>query len=141
LIFLVDTNVLSEISGREYADKRVLAWFDSVPESDLYVSVIAVGEIEQGVERLRRRDPEQARVYEEWLDKLQKRFSDRIMPVTLEVAYEWGRLNVPDPIGTEDGLIAATAKVNGLTVATRNVSDFVRTGVNILNPWEHAADN
>lgn len=106
----------------------------SVPEPDLYLSVLVVGEIRQGIERLRRRDPGQAAPYEVWLSALVQGFADRLVPVTAEVCEEWGRLDVPDPLPVIDGLMAATAKVRGWTFVTRNVADLARTGVRLLNP-------
>ena len=108
----------------------------SVKGADLYLSVLVVGEIRQGVERLRRRAPAQAAVYENWLAMLRRGYADRIVPVTADIAEEWGRLNVPDPVSTVDGLMAATAKVMGLTLVTRNTADVARTGVRVLDPFE-----
>lgn len=132
--FLLDTNVLSEIR-KPRADANVQRWFRSVDDSELYISVLVVGEIRQGVERLRRRDPGQAAVYESWLAALQRRYRDRIVPISGEIAEEWGRLNVPDPLGVIDGLMAATAKVGGLTLVTRNTAHVARTGVALLDPF------
>jgi predicted nucleic acid-binding protein len=113
-------------------------WLDSVSGTDLYISVLVVGEIRQGIERLRRRDVRQAEVYEAWLDVLRRVYRDRVIPITIEVAEEWGRLNVPDPIAGIDGLMAATAKVHDLTLVTRNSADVARAGVRVLNPFEPA---
>jgi predicted nucleic acid-binding protein len=135
--FLVDTNVLSEVR-KPTADANVRAWFASVPDPDLYLSVLVVGEIRQGVERLRRRDPARAAVYDEWLAKLLRDYADRIVPVTADVAQEWGRLNVPDPVPVIDGLFAATAKVHDWTLVTRNTRDLARRGVRLLDPFQPA---
>src|SRR5204862_79293 len=83
------------------------------------LSVIAVGEIRRGIERIRRRDMRAARTLEAWLEKLVSEHADRILPVDVQVAEEWGRMNVPDPIPVVHGLMAATAMVSGLTLATR----------------------
>ena len=133
--FLLDTNVLSE-ARKPNGNPRVLAWLASVKASDLYLSVLVVGEIRNGIERLRRRDARQSVVYEDWLAKLRHSYSDRILPVTVEVAEEWGRMNVPDPVPVIDGLLAATARVQGLTFVTRNTADLSRSGVRLLNPFE-----
>lgn len=133
--FLLDTNVISEARKRS-PDSNVRAWLASVPEPDLYLSVLVVGEIRQGIERLRRRDPAQAAPYETWVSALVHGFADRLVPVTAEVCEEWGRLNVPDPLPVIDGLMAATAKVRGWTFVTRNVADLARTGVGLLNPFD-----
>jgi toxin FitB len=133
--FLLDTNVISEARKRA-PDPNVRAWLASVPEADLYLSVLVVGEIRQGIERLRRRDPAQAAPYETWLSALLHGFADRLVPVTADVCEEWGRLNVPDPLPVVDGLMAATAKLRDWTFVTRNVADLARTEVRLLNPFE-----
>ncbi len=135
MAFLLDTNVVSEVR-RSAADSKVRAWLASVPDAELHLSVLVIGEIRQGIERLRRRDPAQAGVFETWLSTLLHDYADRIIPVTVEVAEEWGRLNVPDPLPVIDGLMAATAKVRGWTLVTRNVTDLARAGVRLLNPFD-----
>jgi predicted nucleic acid-binding protein len=116
-----------------------MRWFDSVETDDLYISVLVVGEIRQGIEGLRRRDPVQAGHLESWLAGLRRGYADRILPVDLEAAEEWGRMNVPDPVSTRDGLMAATAKVRNMTFVTRNTSDVARTGVRLLDPFDASA--
>lgn len=133
--FLLDTNVLAEVR-KARAHRAVAAWFDSVSGSGLYLSVLVVGEIQQGVDRLRRRDPRQAATYDAWLRSLRRDFAERILPITEEIAVEWGHLNAGDPLPMVDGLLAATAKVHALTLVTRNVADVGRTGVAVLNPFE-----
>ena len=133
--FLLDTNVISE-ARRPRGDANVKAWLASVPADNLYLSVLVVGEIRGGRERLRRRDPVQADAYEGWLATLRRDYADRLLPVTAEVADEWGRMNVSDPVPVVDGLMAATAKVKCLTLVTRNTADIERSGVRILNPFE-----
>ncbi len=125
--FLLDTNVVSEIRRRA-PHPHVLGWFASVPASELFLSVLVVGEIRQGIERLARRDPAQADVFESWLTQLVAVYEDRIVQVTTEVAQAWGRLNVPDSIPVVDGLLAATALVRGWTLVTRNAADIASTG-------------
>ena len=133
--FLLDTNVVSE-ARRPQGNANVKAWLAAAPAGSLYLSVLVVGEIRRGIEQLRRRDPQQAAVYEAWLVRLRKDYADRILPITSDIAEEWGRMNVPDPVPVIDGLMAATAKVSGLTLVTRNTVDLVRTGVPLLNPFE-----
>lgn len=134
--FLVDTNVLSELRKGRRCDANVARWATAHPTEDLFTSVLVLGEIRQGIERARRRDADKALVLERWLDTVRLAFEARILPVDQAVAEEWGRINVPDPIPVIDGLLAATAKVNGLTLATRNVADLPRTGARVLNPFE-----
>jgi toxin FitB len=132
--FLLDTNVVSEIR-RKSPNAGVESWFASVPAEELYLSVLVVGEIRQGIDRLARRDPAQADVYEQWLAQLVDVYRDRIVPITADVADTWGRLNVPDPIPVVDGLLAATALVHDWTLVTRNGGDIAGTGVRLLNPF------
>jgi len=134
--YLLDTNVLSELR-KPKADPRVRAWFDTVPGSALYVSVLVIGEVRQGIERLRHKDPARTDMFEQWLATLLRSYADRIVPITSEVAEEWGRLNVPDPLPVVDGLLAATAKVKGWTLVTRNTADVARSGVRVLDPFQH----
>jgi toxin FitB len=132
--FLLDTSVVSELRRRQ-VDAGVASWFAAARSVDLHLSVLVVGEIRQGIERLGRRDRGQATVYEKWLADLLDLYADRVAPVTVEVAEAWGRLNVPDPLPVVDGLLAATALVHGWTLVTRNVSDVRRTGVRLLDPF------
>ena len=134
--YLIDTNVISELRKGARADRRVADWFAGLAEDDLYVSVLTVGEIRKGIERIRLRDRRAAASLERWLHEVLVAHQDRILPVDEAVADEWGRLNVPDPLPVVDGLLAATATVHGLVLATRHVKDLRRTGVRLLNPFE-----
>jgi predicted nucleic acid-binding protein len=133
--FLLDTNVVSE-ARRRGGNTGVRRWLAQRRTAELYLSVLVVGEIRQGAERLRRRDPTQAEVFDRWLEELRAGYGDRILPITAEVAAEWGRRNVPDPIPVVDGLMAATAAVHGLTLVTRNTADMSRTGATVLDPFD-----
>jgi toxin FitB len=134
--FLVDTNVLAELRKGARANPRVRSWFASLEPDAIVLSVLTIGEIRRGIDNIRRRDATAARALERWLRRLITEHGDRLLPVDLEVAEEWGRLNVPQPLPVIDALLAATAKVHGLTVATRNVKDVARTGVDWVNPFE-----
>lgn len=134
--YLVDTNILSELRKGKRCHRSVARWFAHVGDDEVYLSVLTVGEIRRGIERIRRRDEESAGVLEHWLDLVLSEHGDRVLPVTREVADAWGRLSVPDPTPAVDGLIAATAKVHGLTLATRNSRDFARTRLPCVNPFE-----
>jgi toxin FitB len=136
--YLLDTNVVSEVRKPD-GNPHVRAWLATVRGDELFLSVLVLGEIRHGIERLRRRDPRQAGVYEAWLATLSRDYADRIVPVTADVAKEWGRLNVPDPLPVIDGLLAATARVRGLTLVSRNTADLARTGVRLLNPFQPPA--
>jgi toxin FitB len=138
LSFLLDTNVVSEI--RRGRDQYVRAWVEGVEDVDLHLSVLTLGEIRKGIELLRGRDPAQAEVFASWLDELGTRFSDRIVPIDARIAEEWGRLNATAPRNTVDSLIAASARVRGFTVVTRNTRDFEDCSVEVLDPWQPPSD-
>lgn len=138
-MFILDTNVVSELrkarSGR--ADTNVSRWAASVEPSTLYISVITAMELEAGVLQIERRDAAQGAILRRWLQaKVLTEFDGRILPIDLPVAQRCARLHVPDRKSDRDALIAATGLVHGMTVVSRNVSDFAATGVNLVNPWE-----
>jgi predicted nucleic acid-binding protein len=139
LSLLLDTNVVSGI--RRGRDPHVQAWAERVEDVDLYLSVMTLGEIRKGIELLRDRNPAQAQVFASWLGELHTRFAERIVPIDATVAEEWGRLNATARRNTVDSLIAATARVHGLTVVTRNTEDFKGCGVALLNPWQLQPDS
>lgn len=114
-------------------------WISSVPTTDLYLSVLTLGEVRRGIGLLERRDPSQADVYEAWLVTVLRDYADRVLPIDAEVAEEWGRISVPDPVSVVDNLMAATAKVKNMTLVTRNTSDVARTGARLLNPFDSCA--
>jgi hypothetical protein len=133
--YLLDTNILSELR-KTHPDRCVARWYATVPDDYLYLSVLVIGEIRQGIERLRPRDADQARALDDWLRTLETVYQERIVPISTEIAEEWGRLNVPDPLPVVDGLLAATARVHRWTLATRNTQHAERTGVQLVNPFE-----
>ncbi|GIH71042.1 type II toxin-antitoxin system VapC family toxin [Sphaerimonospora thailandensis] len=136
--YLLDTNVISEVRKRN-GSAQVKGWIAEANGPTLYLSSLSVGEIRRGIESRRRTDPKQAVALERWLHGLHLQFRDRIVPVTPAVADEWGRLNALRTLPTMDGLIAATARVNGWTLVSRNVKDFLGTGVSVINPFEPIA--
>jgi toxin FitB len=138
--FLLDTNVVSELRKGEKADRAVLQWMSLADDADLFLSVLVVGEIRKGVERVRRRDRVAAQALETWLRQITTDYSERVLPITAEIAETWGRFNVPDPLPVIDSLLAATAHVHGMTVATRNVDDIARTGVPVVNPFNDTGE-
>jgi predicted nucleic acid-binding protein len=135
LSYLVDTNVISELRKGTRCDPNVRAWFSPIPEEEIFLSVLTIGEIRKGIESIRLRDQAASRVLDRWLRQLVSSYRDRILPVDQEAAERWGEMNVPDPLPVLDGLIAATARVHDLTVATRNAKDMARTGVPFVNPF------
>lgn len=135
-MFLLDTNVVSELRRPERAAPQVRQWASTQALSNFYLSAVTVLELELGVLRVERRDRHQGALLRGWLEgQVLAQFAGRIHPVDAEVARRCAALHVPDPRSERDALIAATALVHGLTVATRNVADFAPTGVKTFNPW------
>jgi hypothetical protein len=139
LNYLIDTNIISEIRKRDRCDLNVAAWYASLDDEALYLSVLVLGEIRRGVERVRPSDPVQARALEAWLTQVIKLFGDRILPIDQAVADAWGRMGAARPLSAIDALLAATAKVNGMTLVTRNAAHVAGLGVGVLNPFEAPA--
>ncbi len=133
--YLLDTNVLSELRKGDRANPGLLSWISRVDDEGLFTSVLVLGELRRGILSLRRRDPVAASSLDQWLARLGEQFSDRLLPMDRDTALRWGELNVPDPLPTVDGLLAATALVHDLTLVTRNTRDVERTGVRLLNPF------
>lgn len=132
--FLLDTNVVSELRKGDRADPALRAWYEGVGGTDLYLSTLVLGEIRRGVEMARRRDAAKARALELWLDQVRQAFAPQTLGVSAEVADEWGRMSAVRSIPTIDGLLAATAKVHGLTLVTRNVA-HVTDLVDVVDPF------
>ncbi|MEV7627350.1 type II toxin-antitoxin system VapC family toxin [Actinoplanes sp. NPDC089786] len=136
MAFLLDTNVVSEMR-KSRPDRNVVAWFRDNSAAVAYISVLVVGEIRRGIELTRPGDQGRADALDSWLDQLVKVYQDRVLPVSVAAAEEWGRLlAVPQPPPVVDALMAATAKAHRLTLVTRNVKDVERTGVAVVNPFE-----
>lgn len=137
-MFVLDTNVISELrkatTGK--ANPRVVAWAASIRPAALFLSVITLLELEQGVLMLERRDPRQGAAIRQWLERqVLPAFEGRILPIDDPVARRCARLHVPDPRKERDALIAATALVHGMTVVTRDMADFEPTGALLFDPW------
>ena len=135
MTFLVDTNVISELRRGRHAAAAVTAWFAAVPAEQIFTSVVVLGEIRRGIERLARRDKPQAEVLERWYASMRQQLQTRVLPVDEPIMMMWSRISVPDPLPAYDGLIAATALVNNMTLVTRNTADFRRVGVSAVDPW------
>ncbi|MEO5755680.1 MAG: type II toxin-antitoxin system VapC family toxin [Mesorhizobium sp.] len=132
-MYLLDTNVVSDVQRRL---PKPTAWLASIDPTSLNLSVITIGEIERGIVKQRKVDPERATRLDLWLRELRRDNADRILAITEEVALAWGRISAGRTRGSADALIAATALVHDLILVTRNVADFDDTGVTVLNPWE-----
>ena len=135
-MFLLDTNVISELRKGLKCDPAVARWYRGVREDEIFLSVLVIGEIRQGIERLRPRNSRHAHVLENWLAELLEAFGDRILPVDERTAQHWGRLNARETFPVIDSLLAATATAHNLTLVTRNNRDIERSGVRCLNPFE-----
>lgn len=134
---LVDTVVVSELRRPERAHPRVTAWARALQPTERFISAISILELETGILLMERRDPVQGRSLRTWLEeRVLPAFAGYILPVDLTVARRCARLHVPNPRPERDAMIAATGLVHGLSVATRNVSDFEPMGVPVINPWE-----
>lgn len=134
--FLVDTNIISEVRKGSRCDADVAAWYGTIDDSDLFLSVLVLGEIRRGVELVRPRDPEQAAVLDTWLGEVDAAFGERVLAVDRTVTNEWGRMGAIRPVPVIDGLLAATAKVHELTLVTRNDADVAGLGAEVLNPFK-----
>jgi predicted nucleic acid-binding protein len=138
MMYLLDTNVVSELrkTNSDRADRLVTAWARGIAAESMFLSAISVLELERGTLLMERRDPAQGAMLRSWMKNLvMPSFAGRILPVDTPVALRCAALHVPDPKSYRDALIAATALVHGMTVVTRNVSDFEPSGVAVLNPW------
>lgn len=138
-MYLLDTNVISELRKvtSKKVSKNVVKWAKNVSPSSLYISVITVLELEMGIHSMERRDSSQGALLRTWMDThVLPAFSDRVLFFDIAVAKCCAKLHIPDKKSDRDAIIAATALVHGMTVVTRNVSDFEKTGVDLINPWE-----
>jgi predicted nucleic acid-binding protein len=134
--YLIDTNIISEVRKGQRCDPNVAKWYEKIEDGSLYLSVLVIGEIRKGIERVRLKDDAQANTIEIWLTAVDKAFGERILPVDRAIANEWGRLNASRPLPVIDGLLAATAKIHRMTLVTRNTADIADLGVRVLNPFE-----
>lgn len=135
-MYILDTNVISELRKARKTHPNVKKWAQSLPSASLCISAISLLELEIGILLVARRDKEQGSILRAWMDgHVLPTFSGRILAIDAAVAQRCATLHVPNPRSDRDALIAATALVHGLTVATRNVADFEQTGVSVVNPW------
>ena len=132
---LIDTNVISQVRKGASCAPNVAAWFETVGDGSLYLSVLVLGEILRGVERSRSKGPRKAIALESWLISVATSHASRILPVDHAVANEWGRMSATHPVSTVDALLAATAKVNRMTLVTRNITDVTDLGADVLDPF------
>ncbi len=136
-MYLLDTNVVSELRKAKKADRNVRVWARSASATHLFISVISVLELETGILLIERRDRKQGAMLRSWMENhVLPTFAGRILAIDTTVAQRCAALHVPNPRSDRDALIAATALVHRMTVVTRNVDDFEVTGVKLLNPWK-----
>ena len=133
--YLIDTNIISEVRKGDRCDAHVSAWYASISDGDIFLSTLVLGEIRKGIELARPSDPDKAVALERWLRQVEAMFDGRVLGIDNAVSDQWGRLSAIRPIPVIDGLLAATALVNGLTLVTRNDRDIAGLGAVVLNPF------
>jgi predicted nucleic acid-binding protein len=136
LNYLLDTNVISEFQKGNQMHPLVQKWWSDTDVQSVYVSVMVLGEIRQGIERLRIRDPQRARAIERWLQSIVRSMGARVLVVNQQIADAWGRMGIKRTLPLVDSVLAATALAHDLTLVTRNTKDIKDTGVRYLNPFE-----
>ncbi|HEX5281974.1 MAG TPA: type II toxin-antitoxin system VapC family toxin [Micropepsaceae bacterium] len=138
--YLIDTNIISEVRKGARCDAHVSAWYASIADEDLFLSTLVLGEIRKGVELARPRDAAKAAALERWLREVEAAFNGRVLGIDNTVSDQWGRMSAFRPVPAIDGLLAATAFTNGLTLVTRNDRNVAGLGATVLNPFK-AAEN
>jgi predicted nucleic acid-binding protein len=134
--YLIDTNIISEVWKGERCDTHVSAWYASIADEDLFLSTLVLGEIRKGIELSRPRDAGKAVALERWLREVEIAFDGRTLGIDNAVSDQWGRMSAIRPVPVIDGLLAATALVNGLTLVTRNDRNVAGLGATVLNPFK-----
>ncbi|WFB37424.1 type II toxin-antitoxin system VapC family toxin [Kiritimatiellota bacterium B12222] len=133
---LLDTNILSELRKGKKADQHVRQWAQTIAHTPQYISVLSLGEINKSIGIIHRKDPTQAQMLQEWLNGIEIRYADCLLPVCTQVSKVWGQLQSQRSLPVIDGLLAATAQVHHLSIATRNSIDFKDLGVAVVNPFD-----
>ena len=136
--YLIDTNIISEVRKGARCNAHVAAWYASVSDEELFLSTLVLGEIRKGVELARPRDANRAAALERWLREVEAAFDGRVLGIDNTVSDNWGRMSAIRPVPVIDGLLAATALTNGLTLVTRNDRDVAGLGATVLNPFRAA---
>jgi predicted nucleic acid-binding protein len=135
-MYLLDTNVLSELRRGKRADAKVATWSRAVHPTDLFLSIVTILEVERGILLVERRDKKQGAMLRAWLnERVMPQFDGRILAVDTAIAQKCAALQIPHPRPHLDALIAATAIVHQLKLATRNIRDFEDIGLEVVNPW------
>jgi len=136
LKYLLDTNVISELRKGVRANAAVREWWSATGELDVYTSVMVVGEIRNGIERLRVRDPKRAAENENWLNTMKAAMGPRLLVVNQMIAEVWGEMGLKSTLPLVDSILVATAVSHNLTLVTRNTKDIQDIGVSYLNPFD-----
>jgi predicted nucleic acid-binding protein len=134
LNYLLDTNVLSE-PKRPRPDPKVMSWIESAPLPTLFISVLSLGELTRGIALMLKRDLDRAEFYRDWLLAVRRQYAGRVLAVDAGVAETWGMMSATGSLAVADALLAATARMHGLVLATRNRRDFENLGVEVFDPW------
>ena len=135
--YLLDTNVVSE-TRKSTLDLRVKEWFDAIPSSSLYISVLTLGEIRKGIEKLFTESGKKQQIVSWFENEIPRWFGANILPITPEIADKWGSITSFSKCANNhaiDSLLAATALTHNLKIVTRNVKDFDVPGLEVINPW------
>ena len=133
--YLIDTNIISEVRKGKRCDPHVAAWYASIADEELFLSTLVLGEIRKGIELVRSKNPDKAEALERWLRQVEAAFDGRVLGIDNAVSDQWGRMNAIRSLPVIDGLLAATAATNGLTLVTRNDRDVAGVGAMLLNPF------
>ena len=133
--YLIDTNIISEFRKGKRCDRHVAAWYASIADEELFLSTLVLGEIRKGIELARSKNPDKAEALERWLRQVEAAFDGRVLGIDNAVSDQWGRMNAIRSLPVIDGLLAATAATNGLTLVTRNDRDVAGVGAMLLNPF------
>jgi len=139
--YLIDTNIISEVRKGARCDANVSSWYASVADEDLFLGTLVLGEIRKCVELARPRDSGKAVALERWLWEVEAAFNGRVFGIDNAVSDQWGRMSAIRPIPAIDGLLAATALTNGLTLVTRNDRDVAGLGAMVINPFNGAEND
>jgi predicted nucleic acid-binding protein len=135
--YLIDTNIISEVRKGHRCDPNVSDWYASIDDDELFLSTLVLGEIRKGIEIARSRDPAKAAALEQWLRQVETAFGARVLGVDNSISDRWGCMSAIRQVPVVDGLLAATAAVNGLTLVTRNERDVAGLGAKLLNPFRN----
>ena len=133
---LLDTNIVSELRKGQRANPEVRAWFQTINDFEIHLSVLTVGELRRGIDRIRSKDTVQATALERWLHRLTREHAERILPIDRRVSEQWGKLSASRSGSPVDVLMAATAIAHELVLVTRNARDVAWTGVSCINPFD-----